>query len=264
MGFPFNGDLVPVSSGFANLGVNVGPNAQNAFDVSTIRPFNHIHQISGVFHDPLTGQSGVLRFNQQLGCFEVSADGGLSFDCVTTTSTAGGVTSVGVIGDANLTGAVDFASPASGFIAIEDSTNASPLLWSVDQLGLSGLWDFPTQGFNGRVVNALTDFNGTEAQGVINVVGASGVTVDIVGQVMTISTNTDTGNVARCYAETFSATTSWVATHSLNTTDVTVMVYDDSSPRVALIPDDISITDADNVTVSFNIPQAGRVIILGC
>ena len=54
---------------------------------------------------------------------------------------------VGVLGDTNLTGAVDFASPASGFIVIEDSSDASPLLWSVDVHGLSGLWAFPTGGF---------------------------------------------------------------------------------------------------------------------
>ena len=262
MGFPINGDLVPSVSGFANLGVDVGPNAQNAFDQSTLSPFNHIHQVSGVYHDP-TGQSGVLRFSRQAAAFQVSLDGGLTFQNL---SAGAGVDSVGVLGDTNLTGNIDLASAAaSGFIAIFDTADASPIQFAVDQLSLSGLWDFPVQGFNGRVVNALTDFNGTEVQGVVNVVGASGVIVDIVGQTMTIATNIDTGApLARCYAETFGALTSWVVNHALNTADVQVIVMDDSSPREVIMSDGIEITDANNVTVTFNVAQAGRVTIQGC
>jgi hypothetical protein len=263
MGFPINGDLVPSTSGRSNLGVDVGVNGSNAFDIASIRPFNHIHQISGVFHDPIMGTSGIIRFNQQGGTFEASSDGGITFSSFPAAGSVS-VTSVGVIGDTNLTGAVDFATRASGFMIIEDSSDASPLLWAVDNQGLSGFWDFPAQGFNGRVVNALTDFNGTEAQGVINVVGASGIIVDIVGQTMTVASDVDISNLARCYVETFSAATSWVATHSLATEDVVIMVLDDSSPRVEIIPDEVEITDANNVTVGFNVAQGGRIIILGC
>ncbi len=263
MGLPFNGDLVPTTSGFANLGVDVGPNAQNAFDGTqgAIRPFNHIHQVSGVFHDPLHGESGVIRYNREQSAFQVSVDGGLTF----TNLSAGGVDSIGVLGDTNLTGNVDLASAAaSGFLAIFDTSDASPIQFAVDQLGLSGLWDFPTQGFNGRVVNALTDFNGTEVQGVVSIVGASGVIVDIVGQVMTIASDVEVSSLARCYSETFGALTTWVVNHNLDTLDVSVMILDDSSPRVWLLPDAIEVTDADNVTVTFNVAQAGRITVLGC
>ena len=160
MGFPFNGDLVPTTSGFANLGVNVESNAQNAFDITSVRPFNHIHMVSGVFHDPVQGQSGVLRYNREQAAFQISVDGGLTFNNL---SAGAGVDSVGVIGDTNLTGHIDLASAGgSGFLAIFDTSDASPIQFAVDQLGLSGLWEFPTQGFNGSVVNELTDFNGWE------------------------------------------------------------------------------------------------------
>lgn len=258
MGFPINGDLVPSVSGRANLGVNVSPNGPDAFDITTLRPFNHVHMMSGVFHDTLLGQSGIIRYNRATPSFQVSLDGGLTFQDLVTNATV--VSSVGVLGDANLTGNVDFASPASGFIVIEDSADASPLLWSVNTLALSGLWGFPTQGFNGRVVNALTDFNGTEVQGVVNVVGASGILVDIIGQTMTIAGN----GIARCFAATFAPATSWVVSHGLATADVDVMVLDDATPRVAIIPDSIEITDANTVTIRFNTSQGGRVIILGC
>jgi hypothetical protein len=257
MGFPINGDLVPSVSGRANLGVNVSPNGADAFDITTVRPFNHVHMMSGVFHDTLLGQSGIIRYNRATPSFQVSLDGGLTFQDLVTNATV--VTSVGVIGGANLTGNVDFTS-TSGFIVITDNAGASPLSWDVDVNALSGLWRFPTQGFNGRVVNALTDFNGTEAQGVINVVGASGILVDIIGQTMTIAGN----GLARCFAATFAPATSWVVSHGLATADVDVMVLDDSTPRVAIIPDSIEVTDANTVTIGFNVPQGGRAIILGC
>jgi hypothetical protein len=259
MGFPINGDLVPSVSGFANLGINVSSNGRNAFDITTLRPFGNVHLVSGVFHDPLHGQSGVLRYNRQLPGFEISVDGGLTFNQVATG--AGAVSSIGVIGDANLTGNIDLAVPTSGFMTIQDTADASPLLFSVNTLGLSGLWAFPAQGFNGRVVNALTDFNGTEAQGVINVVGASGLVVDIIGQTMTITP----GNaLPKCFAATFGAAVSWTVTHNLNTSDVSMMILDDSTPRVAIIPDQIEVTSVNVVTVSFNVAQGGRAIVIAC
>lgn len=262
MGFPFNGDLVPTTSGFANLGVNVESNAQNAFDITSIRPFNHVHMVSGVFHDPVHGQSGVFRFNQQAGAFQVSVDGGLTFNSL---SAGAGVDSVGVIGDTNLTGNIDLASAGgSGFLAIFDTADASPIQFAVDQLGLSGLWDFPAQGFNGSVVNELTDFNGTTVQGAVSVVGASGIIVDIVGQTMTIASNTDVGSVARCYSETFTSSNRWTVTHSFNTMNVSVSVYDNASPAMTVFPDFIEVTDANTVTIGFNVAQAGNVVVLGC
>lgn len=259
-----NGDLIPSVSGLAQLGVDGGTSA-GAFDITTITPFGQIHQLSGIFHDPLLGQSGVLRYSRQAAAFQVSVDGGRTFADINT-GLAGGVTSVGVIGDTDLTGNIDLASPASGFIAIEDSSNASPLLFSVDQLGLSGLWDFPTQGFNGRVVNALTDDNGTESQGIINLTGASGITVDIVGQTATFSADgiAEELNLPVCYAETFTSAIVWGVAHNLGSEDVVVMTFDDSSPRQWIQADNIIITDSDNLNVRWASAQAGRVVVLVC
>jgi|SRR5689334_718312 len=251
-----NGDLIPKGSGQAHLGVN--GSVGDAFDITTLTPFGHIHMNSGVWHDPLTGQSGVLRYSQAAGAFQISVDGGRTFNDLVTGAMS--VTSVGVIGGANLTGNIDLASVASGFIAITDNAGASPIFFAVDNLGLSGLWRFPTQGFNGSIVNELTDFNGTVVQGSVNVVGASGIVVDIVGQTMTITP----GNVmSRSFAQTFVAATTWTVSHNLGTADVTVDVYDDSTPRLSIIPDSIALTDNNTVTIGFNVPQAGRVVISG-
>lgn len=258
MGFPINGDLIPSVSGRSHLGINATTSV-GGFDITTLRPFGNVHLVSGVFHDPLLGQSGVLRFNRQLPGFEISVDGGLTFNQIATG--AGAVSSIGVIGDTNLTGNVDLAVPTSGFMVIDDTANASPLLFSVNTLGLSGLWNFPTQGFNGRVVNELTDANGTRSQGSISVVGASGIVVDIIGQTMTI---TPGNSMPKCFAATFGAATSWTVTHNLNTSDVNVMVLDDSTPRVAIIPDQIAVTSENVVTISFNVAQGGRAIVIAC
>jgi len=257
MGLPFNGDLVPVTSGFANLGVNVSSNANNAFDITTLRPFGQIHMVSGIYHDPVQGQSGVLRFSLQAGAFQVSVDGGKTFNSL---SAGGSVTSIGLTNGANLTGNIDLQTATSGFMSIADNAGSGPLSFSVDNLGLSGLWRFPTQGFNGSVVNELTDFNGTKVQGSVSVVGASGVYVDIIGQTMTI---TGAASLIKSFAATFGSSTSWTVSHLLNTADVTVDVYDGNTPRQAILPDSVIITDVNTVTIGWNVAQAGRVVITG-
>jgi hypothetical protein len=219
MGFPINGDLVPSVSGFSNLGVDASSNAQNAFDFDGIRPFGHMHLNSGVFHHATaTGwESGVIRFNSQLSCFEVSVNGGISFGCVATTNNV--VTSVGVIGDADLSGDVDFASPASGFVVIEDTGDASPLLWSINTIALSGLWNFPANGFDA---------------------------------------------VPTCFNQSFTDSTSETVTHNLNTQNVIVQVYNNDASPMQILPDQIAITDANTVTVTFNTEQSGHIVVIAC
>lgn len=297
-----NGDLIPFASGAAHLGVD--GNGVGAFDITTIAPYGHIFQLSGIFADPLTGQSGVIRFSQAAGAFQFSVDGGRTFsnfgsggggadgsginaingdlgpnidlvgvNGIGITPLLNGtilidgvglsgnvVSSIGVIGDVNLTGDVDLAVPSSGFMAIFDTGDASPINFAVDHLALSGFWGFPSQGFNGSLVNELTDANGTSAQGSIQLVGASGIVVDIVGQVATITP----GNlIPRCYRENFSNQTSLTVSHNLNLgTPPVVQVYD--SNGVLIFPDSVTITNANTVTITFNVQQSGDVIVIGC
>lgn len=217
------GDLVPGASGVASLGVDQtgDPKGGIVFDFDSIAPFAHIHQNSGVFHavrsSDVGAASGIIRFDPDAGQFEVSVDGGISYQAL---SAGAGVDSVGVLGDVNLTGNVDFASPASGFIVIEDSGDASPLLWSVDTLGLSGLWGFPANGFPSAM--------------------------------------------ARCYSEDFTDETSLAVSHNIGTTDVVVTVVDNASPPAELTPDSVVRTDANTVTIGFNVPTTGRVTVIGC
>ncbi len=252
-----NGDLRPISSGIGHLGINAA--GETAFDMSTLTPFGHIHQLSGVFHDPLLGESGVLRYSRAAAAFQISVDGGLTFSNLSTAAPS--VTSIGVIGDVNLTGHVDLATVASGFMTIEDTGDASPLIFSVNTLGLSGLFGFPTQGFNGRVVNALTDANGTEVQGVVQIVGASGIVVDAIGQVFTI---TPGNGMPKCYTNTYSSATSWVIAHNLGSLFPIVYVFDNGSPKIKIEPDDMEVTDSNTVTIRWNQAQAGSASVIVC
>jgi hypothetical protein len=71
------GDLWPHASGTASLGVDQINGPQGGF-ANEIRPFNHIHQNSGVWHHG--GMSGLLRFHaSSTPGFEMSFDGGGSF-----------------------------------------------------------------------------------------------------------------------------------------------------------------------------------------
>lgn len=82
------GDLIPRSSGSASLGVEqIGLDGFS----TDIRPFAHVHMNSGIFHDPLMGLSGVIRFTKDDGHFfpellifpgegfEFSVDGGRTY-----------------------------------------------------------------------------------------------------------------------------------------------------------------------------------------
>jgi hypothetical protein len=252
-----DGDYIPASSGSSHLGVdgNVNNNGNNAFDASTISPFGHVIQNSGVFLDPHLGQSGILRFSLAAAALQVSVDGGATFENLS----AGGVDSIGVLGDANLTGNVDLATPSSGFLAIEDSSNNSPLLFSVDTLGLSGLWDFPSQGFNGSIVNEVV-VGGTSVQGSITFAGASGITADLVGQTLTFTAGP---SIAKCYGEAFTSQNNFTVTHGLVLTrNPVVMIYDVNNNWI--VPDSISVLNANQIQIRFNTTQTGSVTVIGC
>lgn len=86
------GDVAPAVSGGASIGVEQ-INGIGGF-TTDIRPFAHIHQNSGIFHDPVGGVSGIIRFNGQNGgttgtsigspntpSFEFSFNGGADAQC---------------------------------------------------------------------------------------------------------------------------------------------------------------------------------------
>ena len=85
-----------------NINLSASGHTEGSVAGNAWLPFVEVHMESGVFHN-VSGpaQSGVIRFDPYNNGMEFSNDGGLTF---TSFGTAG-VTSLGVIGGANLTGA---------------------------------------------------------------------------------------------------------------------------------------------------------------
>lgn len=97
----------------------------------------------------------------------------------------------------------------------------------------------------------------------ITIVGGSGIQVDTVGNVITISASgTSTGTVNR-FSAAFTNVTDAVFTHGLGTQFVLVQTYDDQVPPHVFIPDEIIVVDANNVRLKNNRPQNGQVLIIG-
>jgi len=172
-----------------------------------------------------------------------------------------GVDNIGVIGGADLTGGIDLSSHPSGFLVITDNAGSSPINFGVDTSGLSGLWDFPSQGFNGSVVNSINDKDAD-----VNIVGASGIVIKNDGQDITVSADGITSflGLATCYSATFSAGSLVNVNHNLGTEDIVLFVWDNNTPRRAITPDDVILTDSDNIDLRFASAQAGRIVVLGC
>ncbi|MCV0439802.1 MAG: hypothetical protein K5880_14335 [Hydrogenophaga sp.] len=65
-----------------------------------------------------------------------------------------------------------------------------------------------------------------------------------------------------CYAADFPAVTSTTITHNLGTTNVVVDVFDASDNK--MIADGVSIVDLNSISLRFNSPQRGKVVIVAC
>lgn len=69
------------------------------------------------------------------------------------------------------------------------------------------------------------------------------------------------GSVTK-FAASFAGITSGLFTHNLGTEDVIVQVYDSNVPRRQMFPDQIRIENSNQVSLLFNVPQTGRVVII--
>lgn len=94
------------------------------------------------------------------------------------------------------------------------------------------------------------------------VIGVNGITVEQVGGNFVVNGAALSGTSVSKFAASFSSISSGLFTHNLNTLDVIVQVYDNSSPRRAMMPDDILVENSNEISLIFNMPQSGRVVII--
>lgn len=116
MGF-IDGDIVPSASGRSHLGIEA--RGATNFDIGSLSPFGHVHQLSGVLHNEI-GTSGVLRFGSST--MQKSNDGGKTFSDIGITQIPGNEGDVLIV--------------SNGAVSSSPSLNFKP---SIDTLGISGL-----------------------------------------------------------------------------------------------------------------------------
>lgn len=111
--------------------------------------------------------------------------------------------------------------------------------------------------------SGITSINGQTGP-VIVITGVNGIVVTASGNQILIdgagASGTQSGTSK--FAASFSSITSGVFTHGLNTLDVLVQVFDNQVPRRALMPDDIVLDNVNQVSLIFNTPQSGRIVII--
>jgi len=101
--------------------------------------------------------------------------------------------------------------------------------------------------------SGITSINGATGPA-ITITGVSGVAITTTGNSILI-------NGGR-FAADFTNITSQTFLHGKSTTDLIVQVQDNQVPPQVLIPDKIIIDDISSITLFFNTPQSGRIIIL--
>lgn len=108
------------------------------------------------------------------------------------------------------------------------------------------------QSINGQTGPAVTI---TGVNGIVVTAGGNQIVIDGAG-----ASGTSGGTTK--FAASFSSISSGLFTHGLGTLDVIVQVYDNGSPRRAIMPDDIIVENTTQISLIFNTPQSGRVVIV--
>jgi len=166
------GDLYPNASGSASLGVE--QLSQDSFS-NDIRPYATVHMNSGVFHDPLNGQSGIMRFVRWPNSdrtFEFSSNGGLDYHLRFGSIDEGSALAGSKIvsdGPLNMQASGFFFTSFPGnstgdafvFVARrgEAANNANFIVDTKDDVNITAESSVTINGFEGINLNAISDGN---------------------------------------------------------------------------------------------------------
>ena len=98
----------------------------------------------------------------------------------------------------------------------------------------------------------------------ISIIGASGIDVTTNNNTIYISAGTLSGIKTEAYAASFTSITSGLFTHHLNSMDVIVQIRSANTGGAKVLqPDAIVIENNNQVSILYNRPQSGRVVIIG-
>ena len=118
-------------------------------------------------------------------------------------------------------------------------------------------------GAGGGSTSGITTINpGGNTGPTVSITGVNGITVTGGSNQIVINGAAVSGSVNK-YAESFIDITSGVFTHNLGTLDVLVQVRDrETGGATVIIPDMIIVENLNQVSVLFNRPQSGRIVII--
>ncbi len=123
-------------------------------------------------------------------------------------------------------------------------------------------------GTGGGGAGNITDINAQTGPS-ITITGTAGIGVITTGNTITIDGTDVQGSggggvtISGCYTHIqSSASAAWNITHNLASVPVNYIVLDNSD--VEVIPDTFTVNDADSVTITFVVPQAGTADIFPC
>ncbi len=123
-------------------------------------------------------------------------------------------------------------------------------------------------GTGGGSTSGITSINGQTGPP-IQIKGVNGVDVSTPSSnCILVDAASLSGTIAVSkFAAAFVGLTSGVINHGLGSVDVIVQVRDAGvagvRPPAEIIPDKIVFDDPDNISLVFNVPQTGRVVVLG-
>jgi hypothetical protein len=143
-------------------------------------------------------------------------------------------------------------------------------------LGIGGIVSIgggSSNGGGGGTTSGIIDINSQVGPSIL-VNSANGISVNTTANVITIDGASLSGLIPSgvnrpppvvSYAQSFSNISSGLFHHNFNTKDLIVQIYEGQiiSPNNQIIPDEVILENYDSLSIIFNTPQTGRVVVQG-
>ncbi len=131
-------------------------------------------------------------------------------------------------------------------------------------LGIGGIVSVGgTGGGGGGSSSGIFTLNpGSNTGPTVDVQGVNGIEVTSPSTNVILIDGVSLSGTVTKFSQTFVGITSGLFNHNLGTEDVIVQVHDANVPRRVIYPDEIKIENSNQVSLLFNVPQDGKVVIV--
>jgi|APGre2960657404_1045060.scaffolds.fasta_scaffold11981_4 hypothetical protein len=143
-------------------------------------------------------------------------------------------------------------------------------------LGIGGIVSIgggSSGGGSGGSTSGILDINGQLGPSIL-ISAVNGISISTAANVITVDASSLSGIIPSginrpppvvSYSASFSNISSGFFSHNFNTKDVVVQVYEGqiANPNNQILPDEVILENYDSISVIFNSPQTGRVVVQG-